>query len=142
MHGTLYSSSNEGTPPIRKCLSFIFCLPALHIPHSFLDSTPLTSMHHLSTGAHSLVFDSVEDSRLQRTWSLITGRGLGGTSRINCNVYTCGAPAQYNAWSEQGRKGWSYNEMKPYLLGSQHWVGVSSQEHHGSDGTTFSLLQY
>ena len=91
-------------------------------------------MHHLSTGAHSLVCDTVKDDRLQRTWTLVTGRGLGGTSRINGDIYTCGVPAQYNAWSDEGRKGWSYEEMEPYFRRSQHWVGSASQEYHGSDG--------
>ncbi|KAH9930084.1 GMC oxidoreductase-domain-containing protein [Fomitopsis serialis] len=102
--------------------------------NSFLDTTPLLSMHHLSTGKHSTVFDSVPDSRLGRSWTLITGLGLGGTSRINANIYTCGVPAQYNAWHAQGRDGWSYDEMKPYFMRSQNWTGPVPQEDHGVDG--------
>ena len=81
------------------------------------------------------MFDSTMDARLGRCWPLITGFGLGGTSRINGDAYTCGSPSQYNAWHGQGRKGWSYEDMKPYLMKSQNWTGPVPQEYHGLDGT-------
>ncbi|KAH9843571.1 GMC oxidoreductase-domain-containing protein [Rhodofomes roseus] len=71
------------------------------------------------------------DERLGRTSSLITGVGLGGTSRINADMYTCGAPSQYNAWHEQGRIGWSFDDMKPYFMKSQNWTGPVPREFHG-----------
>ncbi|KAJ7354390.1 GMC oxidoreductase-domain-containing protein [Mycena albidolilacea] len=38
--------------------------------------------------------------------------GLGGTTCINGGQYTLGVPAEYNAWSEEGRPGWSYDDLK------------------------------
>ncbi|KAJ7689607.1 hypothetical protein B0H17DRAFT_1202243 [Mycena rosella] len=50
---------------------------------SWLNRTPLTSLHHWSDGKHSNVFDSAPDSVLGRSFSLITGFSLGGSTRIN-----------------------------------------------------------
>ncbi|KAJ7698899.1 GMC oxidoreductase-domain-containing protein [Mycena rosella] len=95
---------------------------------------PLTSMHHYSDGKHSTVFDSAPDSRFGRAFSLITGRGLGGTTRVNAGQFTCGVPAEYNAWSEDGRPGWGYHDLKPYFAKSQTWLGPVPEEYHGSSG--------
>ncbi|KAJ7696428.1 alcohol oxidase [Mycena rosella] len=101
---------------------------------SWLNRTPLTSMHHYSDGKHSTVFDSAPDSRFGRAFSLITGRGLGGTTRVNAGQFTCGVPAEYNAWSEDGRPGWGYHDLKPYFAKSQTWLGPVPEEYHGSCG--------
>ncbi|KAJ7485516.1 alcohol oxidase [Mycena latifolia] len=50
-----------------------------------------------------------------RTLSLVTGKGLGGGSSINSMQYTRGAPAEYDLWSKNGRRGWSYAEVEPYF---------------------------
>ncbi|KZT03996.1 GMC oxidoreductase [Laetiporus sulphureus 93-53] len=95
---------------------------------------PAISTHHLSDGKHSWVCDSVQDDRFGRNFTLICGSGLGGTSRINSCLYTCGVPAQYNTWSQQGRSGWSYDDFKPYLDKSEHWLGPPPNEYHGLNG--------
>ncbi|KAH9829469.1 GMC oxidoreductase-domain-containing protein [Rhodofomes roseus] len=102
--------------------------------NNFLDTTPLLSIHHMSTGRRSTVIPSTPHARLGRTFPLVCGVGLGGTSRINGGQYTCGVPAQYNAWSDQGRVGWSYDEFKPYFLKSERWTGPVPQEYHGLNG--------
>lgn len=101
----------------------------------------MTSLHHYSDGKHSTVFDSVPDSRFGRAFSLITGLGLGGTTRINAGSYTCGVPAEYNAWGEDGRPGWGYDDLKPYFSKSQTWSGPVPEEWHGSTGERIVLFQ-
>ena len=101
---------------------------------SFLDTNPLLSLHHLSGQRRSTVIPSAPHAQLGRSFPLVCGVGLGGTSRINGNQYTCGVPAQYNAWSDQGRKGWSYAELKPYFLKSERWTGPVPQEYHVLNG--------
>ncbi|KAI0316861.1 GMC oxidoreductase-domain-containing protein [Amylostereum chailletii] len=101
---------------------------------SWLQRTPLTSLHHWSDGKHSDVFDSAHDDRLRRSFSFITGLGLGGSTRINGGQYTCGIPAEYNAWRRDGNEGWAYNDLKPFFNKSESWIGPVAREFHGSNG--------
>lgn len=66
--------------------------------------------------------------------------GLGGTSRINGGQYTCGVPAEYNAWQQEGRIGWGYDDLKPYFLKSESWIGPVPKDWHGSNGR-FHILR-
>ena len=43
------------------------------------------------------------------------GKILGGSSAINGIVYNRGQKLDYDAWSAQGCKGWSYEEVLPYF---------------------------
>ena len=105
----------------------------------WLHRTPLTSLHHWSDGKHSNVIDSA-DSKLGRAFSLITGLGLGGSTRINGGQYTCGVPAEYNAWSQEGRPGWGYDDLKPHFFKSETWLGPVPQEWHGANGKFLDTL--
>lgn len=66
-------------------------------------SSSLTSNHHWSDRRHSGVFDSAQNNNLGRSFSLLFGLGLGGSTRINGCQYTPGAPAEYNAWIQDGQ---------------------------------------
>ncbi|KAF8217223.1 GMC oxidoreductase-domain-containing protein [Mycena galopus ATCC 62051] len=101
---------------------------------SWLNRTPLTSLHHWSNKKYSTMFDSSVDLNFNRAFPLVTGIGLGGTTRINGGQYTCGVPAEYNAWGQEGRPGWGYTDLKPYFKKSQTWVGPVPSEWHGSNG--------
>ena len=54
-----------------------------------------------------------------RAQDLFNSAALGGTSRVNAMLYTRGLPGEYNAWSEAGRHGWSYDELLPLFKKSQ-----------------------
>ncbi|TCD64362.1 hypothetical protein EIP91_004231, partial [Steccherinum ochraceum] len=101
---------------------------------SWLHRARLTSIHHFSDRKHSTVFPSAHDKELNRSVSLIAGLGLGGSTRINGCMYTCGTPGEYNAWAQEGNNGWGYQELKPFFKKSETWIGPEPREFHGADG--------
>jgi choline dehydrogenase-like flavoprotein len=47
-------------------------------------------------------------------------RVLGGGSSINAEIYTRGAPEDYDHWAEEmGCPGWGWNDLKPYFIKSE-----------------------
>lgn len=48
------------------------------------------------------------------------GRGLGGSSSINGLIYVRGQAADYDAWADAGNDGWSWREVLPYFMRSEH----------------------
>ena len=75
-----------------------------------------------------------------RSHELISGRGLGGTSRVNAMVYTRGTPGEYNSWSADGRKGWSYNDVLPLFIRSQHSLETKPSADSGTSGELRNYL--
>ena len=62
------------------------------------------------------------------------GKVLGGSSSINGHVYIRGQPRDYDTWAQMGNRGWSYDDVKPYFLKSEHREGEGDSGFHGSDG--------
>ncbi|MCR9079755.1 MAG: choline dehydrogenase [Hyphomonadaceae bacterium] len=60
------------------------------------------------------------------TWP--RGKVLGGSSSINGLLYIRGQRQDYDGWAQMGLRGWSYDDLHPYFLRSQH------QERDGMDG--------
>ena len=67
-----------------------------------------------------------------RTVPLPRGKMLGGSSGINGMVYVRGHRWDYDNWAAQGLDGWSWNEVLPYFMRSEGFVGGDLQGH----GTT------
>lgn len=61
-----------------------------------------------------------------RVHELLGGKGLGGTSQVNVMAYMRGSPREYDSWSAEGRKGWSYDELLPYFKKIQQVLSSSS----------------
>ena len=61
------------------------------------------------------------------------GKTLGGSSSVNCMLYTRGQNEDYDHWSDLGNKGWSYNEVLPYFKSTQHQERGES-DYHGING--------
>ncbi|HSW12535.1 MAG TPA: choline dehydrogenase [Solimonas sp.] len=65
------------------------------------------------------------------------GKVLGGSSSINATVCTRGHAWDYDHWAELGCSGWSYPEVLPYFIRSEHYDAALSDRDrpfHGSSG--------
>jgi choline dehydrogenase len=49
------------------------------------------------------------------TVAIPRGRGAGGSSLINAMIFMRGHYTNYDAWAENGVKGWSFNDLLPYF---------------------------
>ena len=61
------------------------------------------------------------------------GKVVGGSSAINGMVYIRGQREDYDAWGAAGNPGWSWEEILPYFLASEHNTR-GSDALHGSGG--------
>ncbi|MET0828985.1 MAG: GMC family oxidoreductase N-terminal domain-containing protein [Microbacterium sp.] len=60
------------------------------------------------------------------------GRVLGGSSSVNGQVWTRGAPADFDGWAAGGATGWSYTDVMPYFKRSERFVGGENAYRGGS----------
>jgi choline dehydrogenase len=49
----------------------------------------------------------------QHLW--VRGKVLGGSGSINGSIFVRGDPMEYDAWRDQGCRGWSYADLLPYF---------------------------
>ncbi len=61
------------------------------------------------------------------------GRTLGGSSSINGLIFVRGQAADYDHWAEIGNSGWSWRDVLPYFVRSEHNTRGASPA-HGADG--------
>ena len=86
--------------------------PYIHMPCGFFKMTggPLTWGYKTAPARHA--------GRRQMVYP--QARVLGGGSSINAQVYTRGAPEDYDNWAkEDGCAGWSWSALKPYFVKSE-----------------------
>jgi choline dehydrogenase-like flavoprotein len=62
------------------------------------------------------------------------GRVLGGSSSTNGMVYFRGHPGDYDDWAAAGARGWSYAELLPYFLRSEHNPAFADSRYHHVGG--------
>ena len=101
---------------------------------SFMVQMPVGFAHMLTNPKFDWGYAQAPDPSINGrrfTWS--AGRMLGGSSSLNGQVYIRGARADFDRWADFGATGWSWNEVFPYFLRSEHWHGPPSQTHgmHG-----------
>lgn len=108
------------------------------VQDSWLSRVPLLSSHFASDGSRTRIWKSTPQTHANgRVFELAGGKSLGGSSRINAMLYTRGIPAEYNSWSQDGRQGWSYDDMQPYFKKSEKDLGQepgSGPDFHGITG--------
>ena len=61
------------------------------------------------------------------------GKVLGGSSSINAMAYIRGHQSDYDEWAAMGNTGWSFQDVLPYFLKSEHNHAINN-EWHGQDG--------
>ncbi|XP_039498221.1 glucose dehydrogenase [FAD, quinone] [Drosophila santomea] len=68
--------------------------------------------------------------------ALPRGKILGGTSSINYMIYNRGNRRDFDAWAAAGNPGWSYDEVLPYFLRSEHaqLQGLEQSPYHNHSG--------
>lgn len=61
------------------------------------------------------------------------GKTLGGSSSTNAMAYVRGHAADYDHWASLGNAGWSYREILPYFIKSEHNEQFQNA-YHGQGG--------
>lgn len=102
---------------------------ASHVPLLSIDFRPATAPNNKWLSAPLAA--AIDTPPIE----LITGKALGGTSKINSCIYGRSTPGEYNAWAEAGRKGWSWKDVEPHYVGMENMV-VNPAPHRGSRGTS------
>ncbi|MDB5239476.1 MAG: choline dehydrogenase [Spirosoma sp.] len=64
------------------------------------------------------------------------GKTLGGCSSTNAMAYVRGNRLDYDDWAAQGNAGWSYEEVLPYFIRSEHNEQIDRLDayYHGQNG--------
>jgi choline dehydrogenase len=101
---------------------YIFTRPPLGVP--FLVDNPLVDWRYESEPGETYG---------NRKLPVPRGKMQGGSSSINAIVYNRGQPIDYDTWSAQGCKGWSYREVLPYLKKIES-TELGSDEYRGRQG--------
>lgn len=73
---------------------------------------------------------------INKTCPWPAGKGLGGSTIINNNLYTRGNVRDFDRWAEAGNPGWSYNDVLPYFLKNEN-INVPELKrspYHGVEG--------
>ena len=91
---------------------------------------PVGFAHLVGNRKHDWCYEQDPDPSIGgRSYIYSAGRMLGGGSAINGQVYIRGTRADFDRWAALGATGWSFDEVFPYFLRSEHWHGEPSQAH-------------
>ncbi|HHM21614.1 MAG TPA: choline dehydrogenase [Bacteroidetes bacterium] len=102
--------------------------PLLHIPGAYAE---------LHKSKNDWAFQTEPQANiLGRRIQLPRGKTLGGCSSTNAMAYVRGNKADYDDWEKAGNKGWSYKEVLPYFIKSEHneQAGHLDPGYHGTKG--------
>jgi choline dehydrogenase-like flavoprotein len=100
--------------------------PFFHMPAGFAKMTK---------GIGSWGWSTVPQKHLKnRVLRYTQAKVIGGGSSINAQIYTRGAPADYDEWARDGgAAGWSYREVLPYFKRAENNQRYAN-EYHGYGG--------
>jgi len=68
-----------------------------------------------------------------RKFNMALGHVLGGGTSINAMVWARGMQRDYDAWAENGAKGWAFADVLPVFKSQEDWEG-GANEWRGSGG--------
>ena len=129
----------DKTPLIHVPAMFAF-LPETEYSYQY-DTTPQKGFNEVTVtegasdavdslgGSHSIPQSYQENRRGYQP----RGRTLGGSSSVNGMVYIRGHKWDYDHWASLGNEGWSYDEVLPYFIKSEHNESIQD-DYHGKDG--------
>jgi choline dehydrogenase len=92
-----------------------------------------------SSPVYSWSSESVD--ALGRTMGLFSGKAMGGTSKINSAMVTWSTPGEYNAWKQQGRQGWGWEDVKDFFRKSEKSLTHTGENHRGQAGEFSDSIQ-
>jgi choline dehydrogenase len=102
--------------------------------HPFIH-IPATVAAAIGTPAINWRFMTVPQAQLaNRSIPIPRGHVVGGSGSINGMVYFRGHPSDFDDWAAAGNPGWSYREVLPYFLRSEHNEAYPDSPYHGHDG--------
>lgn len=107
---------------------------------SWVSRVPLLSMDFRLPSAPAYKSTSEPIVALkQLTNKIVSGKALGGTSKINASVYHRSVPGEYNAWSRLGIRGWNWSDIELVFNKSENSLTHGHLSHRGSGGQNLSF---
>ncbi len=100
--------------------------PLIHMPVGFAKMT---------TGPHTWGFKTAPQKHANnREIPYAQARVIGGGSSINAEVFTRGAPEDYDRWAnDEGCEGWAFKDIQQYFLKSEGNERLAN-DWHGTEG--------
>lgn len=100
----------------------------IHVPGSYTD---------LFRSEVDWALETVPQKHLNnRILKVPRGKTLGGSSSTNAMAYVRGNAKDYDDWAALGNTGWSYQEVLPYFIRSEHNAQFQN-EYHGTGGPLY-----
>ncbi len=97
-------------------------------------NTPAAVVLMVPRGINNWAFTTVPQPGLNgRCGYQPRGKVLGGSSSINAMVYIRGHREDYDRWARLGNTGWSYADVLPYFIRSEHNQNINDAW-HGQQG--------
>ncbi|EJD43390.1 GMC oxidoreductase [Auricularia subglabra TFB-10046 SS5] len=102
---------------------------------SWISRVPLLSMDFRRPSSPAYKWTSEPLTAVNRlTNKIVSGKALGGTSKINASVYHRSVPGDYNAWARHGIRGWNWSDVEPLFNKSENSLSHGHLAHRGSSG--------
>jgi choline dehydrogenase len=100
----------------------------IHIPAGY------AKLHH--SNVDWAFYTEPQKDVVNRKIFLPRGKTLGGSSSTNAMAYIRGNKRDYETWSELGNEGWSYAEVLPFFIKSEHneQYDQLNKAFHGQNG--------
>lgn len=127
--GSVLAGRLSENPNISVCL-----LEAGGDGNSWLVNTPSAAVISIPTKINNWALETIPQKGLNgRRGYQPRGKCLGGSSAINAMVYIRGHRSDYDHWAALGNTGWSYDDVLPYFIKSEHNERIRN-EYHGQHG--------
>ena len=127
--GCVLAGRLSENPNISVCL-----LEAGGDGNSWLVNTPSAAVISIPTKINNWALETIPQKGLNgRKGYQPRGKCLGGSSAINAMVYIRGHHSDYDHWAALGNTGWSYQDVLPYFIKSEHNERIRN-EYHGQHG--------